>query len=108
MNTGSMRHRLRLQSSTVTRDSMGGEIVTWKDEITVWGEAVPLSGRELLLAQQAQSETSTRFCIRYRRDVEPKWRLLWEGKPYNILSVRNVDGRHTELQLECSTGLRGG
>lgn len=108
MEPGDLRHRVTLQRRVSTRDAIGGEIYTWVDERTVWGAAEPLTGRELLAAQAKHAEITMRFRVRYMRDVTSNWRLIWEGAIYNILSVTDIDARHWQLELDCSTGLRDG
>jgi SPP1 family predicted phage head-tail adaptor len=107
MRAGLLRHRVILQRATMTRDEAGQEIADWQPYATVWAEAEPLRGRELLAAQQAQAEVTTRFRIRYRPDVLPTDRVVWDGAVYAITSPP-IDwrGRRMLLELMCASGLR--
>lgn len=112
MEPGDYRYRFVLQSKAVTRDSVGGEIINWRDELITWGAAAPLRGNELVAAQQLHAQTTMQFRIRYRRSVidgwKIGWRLLWEGLAYDIVAIADVDGAHWEMALDCTTGLRYG
>ena len=105
---GNYNYRLVLQTKVVTRDAIGGDVVSWVERMVVWGSAEPLQGAELLSAQQIQAEMAVRFRIYYRKHVAPTWRVLWEGVPYDVLSVIDTNGEHWELQLMCATGMRDG
>lgn len=99
MRAGAMRHRITLQSKSETRDTMGGAVITWTDEITIYAAAEPLQGREYFSAEQVQSEVEVRFRIRYFSRLRPEWRVLWEARPYEIVDIIDPLGRHIEQQL---------
>lgn len=105
MRAGRLRDRIVLQAKVVTRDAMGGEVITWTDQATVWAEPVPLAGREYTSANQEQSEISVRFRLRYRADlaVTAAWRVTWNSVAYDILDVINVRGTKREWELMCRT-----
>lgn len=102
------RHRIILQSKgTPTRDSVGGEVITWTDMATVWARIEALSGRALIAAQQAQSEVSARILIRHRTDIQPDWRVVHGSDIYDIHAII-PDSLGVELNLQVSKGLRHG
>ncbi|MDA8212164.1 MAG: phage head closure protein [Clostridia bacterium] len=101
MNAGELRHRVKIQQKSVTRDSFGAESVTWSDVATVWAVVEPLRGREFFGAQQVNAEVTTRIRIRYRSGVVPTMRALYGSRVYDIQSVINLDERNRELQLMC-------
>jgi len=107
MDPGDFNRRFMLQRRETTRDAVGGSVTTWIDELPVWGSAMALSGRELIVAQQKHAETTMRFRIRYRPDLSTEWRLIWERRPYDILDIIDID-QHRYLDLECQTGVRNG
>lgn len=110
LKIGELSYRIVLQSKEVTRDASGGELIKWRQELLTWAAAAPLSGNELLAAQQRHPESAMRFTARYRADVfkgwRIGWRLKWEGLAYNILNVADVNGEHYAMQLDCTAGLR--
>ena len=100
---GTLGHRITLQEPTETRGAAYGDVQkAWADVATVWAAFEPLSGRELLLAQQVNSEITVRFRIRYRADVTAKWRVLLGARVFQIAAPPiDVNGAGVELHLQC-------
>jgi len=101
MNIGKLRHRVALQSFSETVDSYGEAIATYATYATVWGSIEPLSGKELLNAQQQQAEVTIRIKIRYLSTVTEKDRVLFGDDVYEITSAINKDKRNEFLELLC-------
>ncbi|MEI6317419.1 MAG: phage head closure protein [Pseudomonadota bacterium] len=101
MQAGRMREQVTLRQKSVTRDAMGGEVLTWSDFATVWAEAQPISGREFVALRAAQSEISIRFRMRYLAGVNTSMMVRWGGEDYDVLEAINVRGRDRELELLC-------
>lgn len=107
VHAGKYRHRVTLQSKSVTRDAMGGEVIVWTDVATVWAGVEALSGRALMAAQQAQSEVSARILLRFRADIQPDWRVVHGADVYAIHAIiPDVEG--VEINLQCAKGLKHG
>ena len=105
---GELRHRLVIQARSTAQDSLGGQVATWTDLITVRGAIKPLTGRELELAQAIATETSHQVSLRYRPGVTAAQRLLYAGRIFNIHAVIDVEERHMKLELLVSEGLNDG
>lgn len=103
MKAGKLDQLITLQSKSVTRDAMGGEVVTWVTQNEVWAEYQPLSGREYFAAKIEQAESVIRFKIRRGTSVTTAWRLLWKAVAYDINDVVPIDGKHEEFHLMCQT-----
>lgn len=97
-----------IQRKTTTNDSYGGQVEAWTTYATVWASVMPLKGRELIAAQAAQSEVTTRIGMYYRADVQPVDRILHGSNIYNIMSVIDPEDAHRELQIMATTGLNEG
>ncbi len=99
---GLMRERVQLQAPTRTADGQGGYTITWTTKAKVWAQVVPLSGRELLIAQQLGTMLSHNVLMRYYAGLLPSWRVLTEdGRQLNVRSVANVDERKVVHTLSC-------
>ena len=96
------RHRLTLQSKTVTRNAYGEEVITWTNEKTVWGSIEPLSGREYFQAQQVQSKVTHKVSIRYYTGLRTDWRILFGSRIFDIVSALNIEERNREMVLYCT------
>lgn len=113
LNAGDLRHRIAIQELVEDQDSETGDIVeswvTVNDERGDWSSVpasiVDMSAREFIAAAAVQAETMTRFVIRYRAGIEPKMRLSWRGRVYNIRGVlKDMDSALEYLTLVCSEG----
>lgn len=113
MRSGALRKRILLQKRDVTTDSYGGQVSTWSDVATVWGEITPLSGRELFAAQAVQSEVSHQITLRYRPELDipavvVAMRAVYNGRNFNIHASLNEDERNRQITLMASEGLNDG
>lgn len=99
MQAGELRHRVTIQELVDGQDPSGQPIQTWQDVATVWAAVEPLRGREFWDAQQVAAEETVRIRIRYRAGIETAMRAVWNGVPYALQAVTDVDGRHRELEL---------
>lgn len=111
---GRATHRIKIQRKSVTRGPGGEERVNWVNRITdttdnaIWAEVWPLKGREFFAAQQTQYAADVRFRIRYRPGLEAEHRVIWDTKPYDIISIVDVGaGRHT-IEILAINGVRHG
>jgi len=101
MRAGELREQVKLQRKSVTRDSYGGEVITWTDIATVWGKVEPLRGREFLEQRRDGNEVTTRITLRYRSGLEPIHRAVHRSTTYDIQSVIHKETRFRELELMC-------
>lgn len=86
MLAGKLRHRIDFQTLGEVQDPGSGDMVPgWS---TIWAKVpasvTPLSARDLIAAQAAQSEASARITIRYRAGVLPTMRIVYRGEVYDM------------------------
>lgn len=101
---GRFRHRITLQRDDPAQDPQSGHMhPRWVDVVTVWARIEPLSGRQLIAAQAAQSDVSTRIIIRWRAGVTADMRVAESDRVFHIASVVPDDqtGR-SWLTLNCT------
>ena len=98
MRSHAMDRRIAIQQYSVTRSGSGHETKTWTTLATVWAEVRQKSGREYFGANQVVDEVDTLFIIRYRSDVTPKMRIVYNGRNYNIRECREI-GRRDALEM---------
>jgi len=115
-NTSSrLRHRLTLQSEIQVADGAGGYSKTWQNAADLWAEIIPITsmssklasaaGKEVPFAGQIQAEISHRVLLRYRDNVTPAMRFLFENRAFNIRHVANIDERDEVLELLVQEGV---
>ena len=102
MKAGDLRHRVSLQVSTPVQGASGEMVDSWATTATVWAAVEPLSGRELLLAQQAASSVTHRVRIRARTDVTPRNRFLFGARALAINAVMRQDEVADEMVCLCT------
>lgn len=106
---GLLDRRVTLQSKSVTRNSIGEEVVTWADFATVWGYLKPVRGAERFAADQVQQTADLRCYIRDLDGVTPDMRIVWDGDPYDITAVIPGTGAwRGTLELMTVHGVRNG
>lgn len=105
MRIGPLRHRVTIAQESQTPDSQGGYALGWTTVAIVWCEVRDLSTRELLQAQQAENSAGVAIVIRHRTDVTAKMRATVGGVVYNIVGVRDPEGRKRQLVLDCERGV---
>lgn len=111
-----LRHRIEIQQLVEDQDSeTGATVFSW---VTVMLNNVTLNnvpaevltgpGREFSEAGATQAETSARINIRWFPGLLPTWRILWDGKTYNITSIETDITSRQEYRLRCIDGLTDG
>jgi SPP1 family predicted phage head-tail adaptor len=96
MTAGRLDRRIELLRATTTYDSFNAPIATWATLQKVWAEAKPVLDGEKQQAGQTLASKSYRFTIRYSSDVadlDPRDRLLFDGRTYEINAVKEMDRR---------------
>lgn len=108
-----LRQRITLQSQEQEQDSETGEVshqwVTMYDSIPA--EVLTGAGREFRDSAAMQSETTARITIRWfdvDRIAMYAWRILCDGRVYNIASVETDATARREWRLRCTDGLNDG
>lgn len=106
MQAGRLRRRIVIKQPVEARNGFGDVITTWSTVATVWGSVEPLRGREYMLGQQVQAETTVRIRMRYRSDVLPSWRVVEGAHVYDIKDIV-YDPRRREMDLMCADTVQG-
>lgn len=104
MEAGSLDRKITLQRATETRDEFNEPVRTWATLATVSASMQPVRDAERVQAQQVGATITTRFQIRWRqslRDLDPRDRLLFEGRTYEIASVKEI-GRREGLEITAA------
>lgn len=98
MLSGKLDRRLRIERDTTSRDASGGLVHAWTELATVWGQALPLKGREFIEAAQFVAGAEIRFRIRWRADVTEAMRIVHDGISYDIQHIAEI-GRREGLEI---------
>lgn len=98
---GELRHRLTFQKPSATKNGNDVIIPGWAPVCTVWGAAWDVSGREFLEAAAHQMEDITTFTIRWRAGLNTSMRIIFQGKPYEIIEINHLSYRGDFLQIKA-------
>lgn len=110
MRAGRLRHRVAIQTPVDAQNTRGEVERAYPTVAVVRASVEPLSGRELLEAQQIESRVTCRVRMRYADGVTSHSRILLLGpdgdpahptRTLNVLSVIDREQRHIELELMC-------
>ena len=88
MRNGKLRHLIVIQELDLTQNATTGDMVKeWTDCFHVWASIEPLSAREFIAAQAAQSEVSARVTIRYQAGISSEMRIKHGDVVYKIAGI---------------------
>jgi len=97
MRAGSLRHRIKIQQPVYGEEWDEG--VMWVDLADVWASIVPLRGREYIAVRSVGADETGTLKIRYRPDMHPEMRIVWDSRIYNIEEIIDPEERHRDLYL---------
>lgn len=101
MSAGKYRHRVQLQSKTLTPDSHGNPVETWATASTVWAAVKPISGRERWANDRTSHDYDLAVSIRYRTGIAPDMRAIYNSRTLEVSTIVDTDERRRELVLLC-------
>ena len=105
---GELDQRVTFQESISTPDGMGGYTSVWQNIANfpvAWAHIRPKSGREVTEYNRVNAEVGYLLVVRYREDISPSYRLLWEGISFNIKVIKQPSGRKLYLEMDIEKGV---
>lgn len=96
---GQLRHRVSIQTEGGDPDDYGEVIPSWTTSATRWAAVEPLTGREFWASQQLKSEVSHKVTMRGGISITPDMRLLFDSRPFDVISVRDIDERGQWIEV---------
>jgi SPP1 family predicted phage head-tail adaptor len=103
MNPGLMDELVTVQQFTTTTDSNTGEkLQSWSTYSTPWGRIQESeSGSESVDSDRREAKQTVTFSMRYDSGINPKMRIVWENKYYNIINIADLERRmYLRIQTE--------
>ena len=109
---GRLRHRIEIQEyKYISQDTdTGEEKRDWVTAHECWAAIAPLSARDLIAAQAAQSKVTARITIRYVDDIDASMRIIHTKRGKDVIYEINgimadPDSGIEYLTLLCSEGV---
>lgn len=96
-----LNKRITIQHPTRAADGMGGFTEAWTDAATVWAAIWPVSANERIQNQAVTMTITHRIRLRYRRVMRSEWRILYNGRYFNIVGWTDPNEAHEWLDVLC-------
>ncbi len=111
-----LRHRIEFQKQVEVQNPDNGDPeITWATAVlgstplsSVPAEVLTGPGREFIESSAKQAETTARINLRWFPGLLPTWRILWDGKIYNITSIETDITARRDYYLRCDSGVNDG
>jgi SPP1 family predicted phage head-tail adaptor len=104
MNAGKLDRRIVIERATTTTNAFGEAVLAWAPLVEVWAHVMEIPDGEVWRASEIQATISKRFQIRHSATtatVNPKDRLEYQGKKYDINRVKEL-GRRVGLEITAA------
>lgn len=98
MEIGRLSRRIEIQQATVTLDNVGGEVRTWSTVVRCWAQSRSITARERFASEQIREAREEVFIIRYRKDITPEMRIVFQEKKYRIVGLAEI-GQKSALEI---------
>jgi SPP1 family predicted phage head-tail adaptor len=110
IDPGRLNKKGMFQRRNETRDAAGQKSFGWEDIFAnpVSVELTPISGRELLAAQQVKGEITHRIRCRYRSGLSAADRFVYRNRIYDLQAVINPREVGVMLEIMAKEGLTNG
>lgn len=100
-----LKNRVILQRIEIVEDGSGGSTRTWQTVQSIWAYLVQTGGGERYQQERLTATANFKAIIRYRADVSPVNRIVFQGVAYQIRSVDDIEFAHKFLQLTLESGV---
>lgn len=105
VTAGMLRHSVSLQRVNKVADGLGGFTHTWATVATLRA-FLRVSGANETVGQDRLNMTQRqKAVIRYRTDIRPNDRILFDGKAYQIRGISDIEFRKKYLDLDLESGV---
>jgi len=112
-----LRHRITFQEQVEEKDSDGHTSIEWVNAwlnsetelVDVPAEVLTGPGREFVESGAMQADVAARITCRWFPGLLASWRILWDGRVFNIAGEPDTDatGRR-EWRIKATAGVNDG
>ena len=109
INAGSLSRRITIQKRAAGSNAFNQPSLVWEDYVRVYANLKVMSGsgyanNEFATAGAEINRTTFSFMIRYRKDITPDMRVVYEGNIYEIRGILPDLDRREFVYLACAHG----
>ena len=101
MRAGDLKHLVSIQRAVLTQNDYGEVIEDWQELYSCRASIRPISGKEIAINHSIVNVISHKVHIRYKPDIKPSDRIVFDGRIFNITSVINYEEKNISLGLLC-------
>ena len=101
---GRLRQEIDVQTNSKIADGMGGFTSGWATDQTVWADIQPVRGNEKYFGDKLEDRITHRIYVRYEIDIQTTQRILFEGRIFQVKSVRNYMERRDYREIDAIEG----
>ncbi|KQI67618.1 hypothetical protein AN189_14900 [Loktanella sp. 3ANDIMAR09] len=104
MNSGKLDRRLQFRRAVLVDTGLSKSEKFHDHGSPVFAARQDVSDSEKFAAGAVQATLDTRFTVRsspFTRDIEPSDRLTCEGLEFNIIGIKQIEGRKSFLEISC-------
>lgn len=99
LNAGDLDRRVRLLRPLY--NEYEDEITGWEEVTQVWASVEPETKSEIREGERSVMVAAVPIVIRYRTDIDARWRVQDRDHVYEILSLADISRRRVQLELTC-------
>lgn len=108
MRAGNLRAKAIIQSIGSTVNDFGEiEKGDYQDFKTVYCSITPISGKESFLSNAEYAKTTHKIKIRYTDGINASQRIVWRGRIFTFISVRNIGEMNKEIEILAEESING-
>ena len=104
-NIANLRYKVQLQAPTRTSDGGGGYTESFSTIANLFADIRPQNALERYRQGQVQETVSHRIYIRYRKDIQTNYKILYDNRTFQIKGIKNINERDRFLELFCQEGV---
>ena len=108
VNPGELNKKINIYSKTTTMDTEGYPVETPILFHSCWAKFSRTSGTEITKANADMAEVKVRFLIRYKKEINRKMTVEYNGEEYEIVFINDYEDNHAYIEIWCSLLTTGG
>lgn len=105
MDIALLNVKIQIQQNEIVVDEIGNHKNTWKEYYSCFATVSGEGGSEKSIAGLIVEDSDISFTIRYCKTVEAlditKHRVLFQGMPYNIVTIDHMNFKKKSIKLKC-------
>jgi len=101
MRAGTLRHKIEIQSISITRDARGETTKTWVTEKKLSAGIYPKNGTETQALHIENNAVTHEIITRFVPNITAKMRIKFKDRIFDIESIINIAERNKTLKFMC-------